>query len=102
VPRAQDERDGVVLSVTDTGIGMPQEEQERIFEPFGRATNAARHGMPGMGMGLYICRQIVEAHGGRMWVQSAGEGRGTTMSVWLPLDMPGNASDQAAAEQGDE
>jgi signal transduction histidine kinase len=101
VPRAQDERDGVVLSVTDTGIGMPQEEQERIFEPFGRATNATRHGMPGMGMGLYICRQIVEAHGGRMWVESAGEGRGTAMSVWLPLAMPGNPSDQAAAEQSE-
>jgi signal transduction histidine kinase len=100
-PWAQDERDGALLSVVDTGIGIPPEEQERIFEPFGRATNATRHGLPGMGMGLYICRQIVEAHGGRMWFESAGEGRGTAMSVWLPLPPPGNASDQAASEQGE-
>ncbi len=82
---AQDGREGAVLTVTDTGIGLPTEEQERIFEPFGRATNATRHAVPGMGLGLYICRQIVEAHGGRMWAESVGEGQGTTLGVWLPL-----------------
>ena len=95
---AQDARDGAVLTVTDTGIGMPPEEQARIFEPFGRATNATRHAVPGMGLGLYISRQIVEAHGGRMWAESAGEGQGTTLGVWLPLGMAGSASEQAAAE----
>jgi signal transduction histidine kinase len=99
VPWAQDERNGAVLSVTDTGIGIPPEEQERIFEPFGRAANATRHGLPGMGMGLYICRQIVEAHGGRMWVESAGEGQGTTVGVWLPRGRV--ASEQATAQQGE-
>ena len=91
--RAQDERDGAELTVTDTGIGLPPGELERIFEPFGRATNAARHGAPGMGLGLYICRQIVDAHDGRMWAASAGEGQGTTLSVWLPLRPPGSVSE---------
>jgi signal transduction histidine kinase len=93
VPGAQDERDGAVVSVTDTGIGMSPEEHGRIFEPFVRATNATRHGIPGMGMGLYICHQIFEAHGGRMWVESAGEGLGTTVGVWLPLEMAVSASE---------
>jgi signal transduction histidine kinase len=97
-PWAPDARGGIVLTVTDTGIGMPLGEQERIFEPFGRATNATQYGMPGMGLGLYICRLIVEAHGGRMWAESAGEGQGTTVGVWLPPEMAGNASAQATAE----
>jgi PAS domain S-box-containing protein len=98
----QNGRSGVVLSVTDTGIGMPLGEQGRIFEPFGRATNATRHAVPGMGLGLYICRQIVEAHGGRMWAESAGEDLGTTLGVWLPRRMPTSTSEPTALEQGHE
>ncbi|MGI9145420.1 MAG: sensor histidine kinase [Chloroflexota bacterium] len=77
--------DGVVLTVRDNGIGLPPGTQERIFEPFGRASNATRQGLPGMGLGLHICRQIAAAHGGRMWAESEGEGRGLTMTVWLPV-----------------
>jgi two-component system sensor histidine kinase VicK len=58
--------------------------QERIFEPFGRAANAKQQGLPGMGLGLHICRQIAEAHGGRMWAESDGEGQGMTVGMWLP------------------
>jgi signal transduction histidine kinase len=57
---------------------------ERIFEPFGRAANATRLNLPGMGLGLYICRQLAERHGGRLWAESRGEGGGTTMHLWLP------------------
>ena len=99
--RVQDQRDGIALTATDTGIGLPSGEQERIFEPFGRATNAARHGVPGMGLGLHLSRQIVEAHGGRMWAESAGEGRGSTFGVWLPRAAMGSASEQGAAERDD-
>ena len=55
-----------------------------IFEPFGRAGNTS--GIPGMGLGLFICRTIVERHGGAMWAESAGEGRGTTVNLRLPYE----------------
>jgi signal transduction histidine kinase len=77
--------DGVVLTVIDGGIGLTPGAQERIFEPFGRAPNASRQGLPGMGLGLHICRQIAEAHGGRMWAESDGEGLGMAVGMWLPL-----------------
>jgi signal transduction histidine kinase len=76
--------DGVVLTVSDAGIGLTPGAQELIFEPFGRAANATRRGLPGMGLGLHICRQIAEAHGGRIWADSAGEGHGMTVGMWLP------------------
>jgi signal transduction histidine kinase len=76
--------DGITLSVSDSGIGLTPGAHERIFEPFGRAPNATRQGMPGMGLGLHICRRIAEAHGGRMWAESDGEGQGMTVSLWLP------------------
>jgi signal transduction histidine kinase len=75
---------GLVLTVTDTGIGLTPGAHDRIFEPFGRAANATRQGLPGMGLGLHICRQIAEAHGGRMWAESDGEGLGMSVGMWLP------------------
>ena len=80
----RNEGPGVLLSVSDTGIGLPSLAAETIFEPFGRATNAQQQQLPGMGLGLYIARQIVEQHGGRIWADSAGEGLGTQVNVWLP------------------
>jgi signal transduction histidine kinase len=73
------------LSVRDQGIGVPETALERVFEPFGRAPNAEASQVPGMGLGLFICRSIVERHGGRMWAESPGEGLGTTLLVELPL-----------------
>jgi PAS domain S-box-containing protein len=76
---------GVQLAVCDQGIGLPAGSVERIFEPFGRAQNATERNIPGLGLGLYISRQIVERHGGRLWAESVGEGRGTTFRLWLPI-----------------
>ena len=53
-------------------------------QPFSRATNAEQLQITGMGLGLFICRNIVEQHHGRIWARSAGEGTGTVISVWLP------------------
>jgi PAS domain S-box-containing protein len=76
--------DGYLVAVEDPGIGVPASAMEHIFEPFGRAANATRLNLPGMGLGLYICRQLAERHGGRLWAESRGEGGGTTMHLWLP------------------
>jgi len=75
---------GSVVRVQDRGIGLPEEAAEHIFQPFGRAKNAEAANIPGLGLGLYICRQIAHRHGGRLWAESAGEGQGTTFSLWLP------------------
>jgi two-component system sensor histidine kinase VicK len=78
------DNDGVLLSVQDHGIGLPTGEDTRIFEVFGRASNAAAEQIQGLGLGLAICRQLIEAHGGRIWACSPGEQLGTTVSAWLP------------------
>ncbi len=75
---------GCMLEVRDEGIGLPSGTAERIFEAFTRADNARALGVSGAGLGLYICHRIVESHGGQMWAESAGEGRGTAIKVWLP------------------
>lgn len=73
-----------VLSVTDPGIGIPADQQRHLFERFFRARNAAATSYGGLGLGLYISRDIVERHGGRIWVESE-PGRGSTFRVALPL-----------------
>jgi PAS domain S-box-containing protein len=81
-------RDGtVLLSVHDEGIGIPAEQQGQLFERFFRARNARPSSYGGLGLGLYISRDIVERHGGRIWVESE-EGHGATFHVLLPLVEP--------------
>lgn len=80
--------DGVLLTVADEGIGLPDGLAQDIFEPFGRADNARRDHVQGLGLGLHICRSIVERHGGRITAESEGEGCGTTFRVWLPTTPP--------------
>lgn len=82
--RLQPKARGVLLEVSDRGIGLPPAAADRIFDAFSRASNAEERQITGMGLGLYICRNIVEQHHGRIWARSEGEGTGTTMCVWLP------------------
>ena len=69
--------------MTDSGIGIPSEDMDRIFEAFHRASNVEKHSHPGTGLGLVISKAIVERHGGLMEITSE-IGRGTTVTVWLP------------------
>jgi signal transduction histidine kinase len=82
--RAQSKAGGVLIEIQDRGIGLPNGAADRIFEPFGRAPNAQERQIQGMGLGLYICRNIIEQHRGRIWARSDGEDQGTLVSVWLP------------------
>jgi signal transduction histidine kinase len=80
---------GVVrLEVSDTGIGIASEEQRRLFERFFRASTASDRQIPGTGLGLYIARAIVEAHGGSIAVRSE-LGEGTSFCVELPAGARG-------------
>ncbi|MCZ2847144.1 sensor histidine kinase [Modestobacter sp. VKM Ac-2978] len=73
-----------LLSVSDTGVGIPNSEQGRLFTSFFRASTARRNAVPGVGLGLTITKAITTAHGGTLDVVSA-EGRGTTFTLALPL-----------------
>jgi signal transduction histidine kinase len=75
-----------ICSVSDEGIGIPREDQVGLFDRFFRARNAPTSNFSGLGLGLYITREIVRGHGGRIWVQSE-VGKGATFFVALPLIM---------------
>ena len=75
-----------VITVADTGIGIPLADQERIFERFYRVDAARSREAGGTGLGLSIAKHIVEAHGGRLWVESA-VGRGSKFSFSVPLSV---------------
>jgi signal transduction histidine kinase len=76
----------VRLEVADTGIGIPVEDQQRLFERFFRASTAADSQIQGTGLGLYIARAIVEAHGGEITFESEA-GRGTAFRIELPVEV---------------
>ena len=76
--------DGVVISVTDTGIGIAPEDHARVFELFGQAGDTLTDTPRGTGLGLPICREIVEHHGGRIWLESS-VGQGSTFAFTLPV-----------------
>ncbi len=80
----------VVVFVRDEGPGIPPEDQQRIFQRFHRAST----GRQGMGLGLYLCERLVEAHGGRIWVESTA-GAGATFRFTLPR-LPEGESDEEA------
>jgi signal transduction histidine kinase len=77
----------VKIAITDNGIGMTKEEIERIFDEFYKA-DSARHDIQNTGLGMSICKRIVEKHGGSIWVQSPGPGKGTTVYFTVPAAQP--------------
>jgi signal transduction histidine kinase len=72
------------VSVKDYGVGIPKDQQERIFEPFFRSPTAVQAKTAGAGLGLYLSKEIIERHGGKMWFESE-EGKGSAFYFTLPL-----------------
>ncbi len=78
------EGEAIHWSIKDSGIGIPKEQQAKIFEKFYRADNAVAHTAEGTGLGLYLAKFIVDAWGGKIWFESE-PGRGATFHVIIPL-----------------
>jgi signal transduction histidine kinase len=75
-----------LLSVRDHGIGLDAGDVDRIFDRFVQASSGPVRGHAGLGLGLYVARQIARAHGGDVWAESDGRGRGSTFHFRLPLE----------------
>ena len=83
-----EEREGVLVRIQDSGVGIPHSELVRIFDRFYQVDPSSRRRFGGMGLGLSLVRSIVEAHRGSVWAESE-EGVGSTFFVWLPnRDLP--------------
>ena len=82
----------IQIDISDTGIGISDADQSKLFTKFFRADNSSTREESGTGLGLFITRHLIEAHGGKIWVESE-EGKGTIFSFTLP---------QAGVENGHE
>lgn len=77
------EKDGITISVKDNGLGIPKDHAEKLFDPFTPSKRKGTAGEQPFGLGLYISKQIIEAHHGRLWFESE-EGKGASFFVFLP------------------
>ena len=73
------------ISVSDTGIGIDAENLEKVFDPFFQVEGSRQGKTPGTGLGLPLSRELIELHGGTLWGESAGPGKGSTFRFKLPL-----------------
>ena len=95
-----EQRDGELeVAISDRGMGIPAGEIPKLFERFQRTPQALKSGLPGTGLGLFLCRGIVQGHGGRISVESPGEGRGSTFRFTLPRNasLPGSSVKETGA-----
>jgi signal transduction histidine kinase len=76
----------VTFEVRDSGIGINPIEIDKLFQKFSRAEAVTRIHTGGSGLGLFIAKKIVEAHGGRIWAESEGEGSGSMFAFTLPIE----------------
>ena len=78
----------VEIAVADTGIGIKPEDLSKLFRPFTQLEYTLTKQTQGTGLGLALTKRLVELHRGTIWAESAGEGRGSTFTIWLPLRSP--------------
>lgn len=89
--------DAVRISVCDTGIGIKVEDQERVFREFEQVDSSYSRQQQGTGLGLALTKNLIELHGGRIWVESEGvQGKGTTFTFVLPLTAEGDTAEPPA------
>lgn len=94
--------DAIEITVSDTGIGIPSEDLERVFDLFAQSHAGSRFSGDGLGIGLYLVRGLVEMHGGRITAHSAGVGKGSSFRVTLPRARAPEAPLPAAGDRRDE
>jgi signal transduction histidine kinase len=86
VVTAETQAGGVTISVSDQGTGIPADVQDKIFDRFYQVDQSATRSVGGAGLGLYICRRMAEALGGRVWLEKS-DGEGSTFSLWIPTNV---------------
>ena len=84
-PATCNPQSAIEVSVSDTGIGISHRDIDRIFNPFEQADGSSSREYQGTGLGLSLTKQLVELHGGRIWVESEGEGKGAIFSYIVPI-----------------
>jgi signal transduction histidine kinase len=85
IPDDSDSSESAIkISVSDTGIGLNPEDIDYIFRPFEQLESSANRKFQGTGLGLSLTKEFVELHGGKIWVESAGEGKGAEFSFAIP------------------
>lgn len=81
------ETEGIAISVVDQGPGIPPEEHEKIFDRFYQVDQSSTRKVGGTGLGLYLCRRLADALGGRIWLERS-DASGSTFCLWVPLNPP--------------
>jgi len=91
--KAERDGEGVLITVSDQGLGIPAEQLPKMFQQFQRVESPGHHGIKGTGLGLWLTKHMVEGHKGRLWVESE-YGHGSRFYLWIPVD-PNNYEPKA-------
>jgi two-component system phosphate regulon sensor histidine kinase PhoR len=95
VVRVHPEGEGITISVVDTGAGIPPEQQDLVFDRFYQVDQSSTRKAGGTGLGLYLCRRLSEALGGRIWLERS-DATGSTFSLWVPAAVTPHEGARAA------